>query len=75
MRRHTMLESDDLGPADEALLDLLREGRITAPYAAEETGYSKPYIRDRLRRLVEHNVARKIHEGLYELKTDPRVKE
>lgn len=67
-----MLSEDDLGPADEALLDLLREGRITAPYAAEETGYNLQYVRDRLTRLVEHGNATKIHEGLYELVTDPR---
>ena len=67
-----MLDADDLGPADEALLDLLREGRVTAPFAAEETGYSLQYVRDRLGRLVEHGNARKVYEGLYELVKDPR---
>jgi len=67
-----MLEEDDLGPADKALLDLLQDGRITAPYAHEETGYSLQYIRDRLKRLVEHGNAEKVHEGLYELVNDPR---
>lgn len=67
-----MLEESDLGPADEALLDLLQEGRITAPYAAEEADYSLQYVRDRLNRLVEHGNARKIYEGLYELVEDPR---
>jgi len=67
-----MLDEDDLGPADEALLDLLQDGRITAPYAHEETGYSLQYIRDRLNRFVEHGNAKKIHEGLYELEDDPR---
>lgn len=67
-----MLDEDDLGPADEALLDMLREGRVTAPYAADETGYSLQYVRDRLRRLVEHRNARKVYEGLYELVEDPR---
>lgn len=68
-----MLDSDDLGPADEALLDLLREGRVTAPFAADETGYSLQYVRDRLGRLVEHGNARKVYQGLYELKDDPRT--
>ena len=68
----TMLQPDDLGPADEALLDLLRAGRVTAPFAADETGYSLQYVRDRLRRLVEHGNARKVYEGLYELVEDPR---
>ncbi|WP_158056518.1 MarR family transcriptional regulator [Halorussus halophilus] len=67
-----MLDEDDLGPADKILLDLLTEGRVTAPFAAEETGYSLQYVRDRLGRFVEHDNARKIHEGLYELVEDPR---
>lgn len=67
-----MLDADDLGPADRALLDMLAEGRITAPYAADETGYATQYVRDRLRRLVEHGNARKVYEGLYELVDDPR---
>lgn len=70
-----MLDEDDLGPADRALLELLREGRITAPYAQEETGYSLQYIRDRLNRLVEHGNAVKVHEGLYELVDDPQDEE
>jgi hypothetical protein len=67
-----MLDEDDLGPADEALLDMLRDGRVTAPYASDETGYSLQYTRDRLGRLVEHDNARKVYEGLYELVEDPR---
>jgi hypothetical protein len=67
-----MLEEEDLGPADEALLDMLNEGRVTAPYVANETGYSLQYVRDRLGRLVEHGNARKVYEGLYELVKDPR---
>jgi hypothetical protein len=67
-----MLDQDDLGPADKVLLDLLHEGRVTAPYAANETGYSLQYVRDRLGRFVEHGNARKVYEGLYELVEDPR---
>ncbi|WP_211330715.1 hypothetical protein [Halalkalicoccus subterraneus] len=70
--RDRMLNEDDLGPADEALLDMLNEGRITAPYAADETGYNLQYVRDRLGRLVEHGNVRKVYEGLYELTKDPR---
>ena len=69
-----MLDPNDLAPVDEAILNLLHEGRITAPYASEETDYSKQYVRERLRRLVEHNVIRKVHKGLYELNSDPREK-
>jgi len=67
-----MLNKDDLSPADDELLELLREGRVTAPFAADETGYSLQYIRDRLGRLVEHGNARKVYDGLYELVEDPR---
>lgn len=67
-----MLDKDDLAPADEQLLDMLREGRVTAPFAADETGYSLQYVRDRLGRLVEHGNAKKVYEGLYELVEDPR---
>lgn len=72
MERRTMLDETDLSPADDALLDLLQEGRITAPFAAAETGYSLQYVRERLTRLVEHRNAKKVHEGLYELVADPR---
>jgi hypothetical protein len=67
-----MLESDDLSPADRAVLDMLREGRVTAPFVAEQQDYSLQYVRDRLGRLVEHGNARKVYEGLYELVEDPR---
>lgn len=67
-----MLEEDDLSPADQSILDLLQKGRITAPYAADKTGYNLQYVRDRLTRLTEHGNVEKIHEGLYELEYDPR---
>jgi len=73
---HTMgrnvLDDENLRPADRQILALLQEGRVTAPYVAEETGYSLQYVRDRLGRLVEHEHVDKIHEGLYELVDDPR---
>jgi hypothetical protein len=67
-----MLDEDDLGPADQAMLDLLQEGRVTAPFAADAADYSLQYTRDILSRLVEHGHARKVYEGLYELVSDPR---
>jgi len=68
-----MLDEDDLGPADEALLDMLRDGRVIAPFVADETGYSLQYVRDRLGRMVEHGNVQKVYECLYELVSDPRV--
>jgi predicted transcriptional regulator of viral defense system len=68
-------DEEDLTPADEELLKLLAEGRITAPFAAHETEYSLQYIRDRLARFVDHGNVDKIYEGLYELVEDPRDEE
>lgn len=68
----SMLDPDSLSPADEAVLDMLHEGRVTAPYASEELDYSLQYVRDVLARLVEHGHAQKVHTGLYELVDDPR---
>lgn len=68
-----MLDNDaDLAPADRELLDMLADGRVTAPFAADETGYSLQYIRDRLGRFVDHGNVRKVYDGLYELVSDPR---
>jgi len=67
-----MLDPDDLSPAHKALLDLLHEGRVTAPYAEDETGYSLQYVRDVLGDLKKHNHVRKVYTGLYELVDDPR---
>lgn len=67
-----MLDEDDLAPADEQILQMLREGRVTAPFVAEKTGYSLQYVRERLNRMVEHDNARKVYDGLYELVDDPR---
>lgn len=39
-----------VGDRPYRLIEMLREGRITAPFASEETGYSLQYVRDRLRR-------------------------
>jgi len=67
-----MLSESDLNPCDRRLIELLGEGRVTAPYAAQETGYSLQYVRDRLGRLAEHSHVERIHDGLYELVDNPR---
>lgn len=67
-----MLSEEDLAPADEEVLSMLREGRVTAPFVAEKSEYSLQYVRERLNRLVEHGNAEKIYDGLYELTVDPR---
>lgn len=65
--------ADTSPPAQRSLLDLLRDGRVTAPFAADETGYSLQYCREQLANLVEHGHVVKVHDGLYELDDDPEV--
>lgn len=67
-----VLSPDQLTPADEQILDMLRDGRVTAPYVAEERDLALEYVRSRLKRFVEHEHVRKVHSGLYELVEDPR---
>ena len=69
---HMPLTWDDLSPAARATVELLREGRVTAPYVADETDYSLQYIREQLATLEDHGHAEKIYDGLYELQNDPR---
>ncbi|QLH84988.1 MarR family transcriptional regulator [Halosimplex pelagicum] len=65
------LDADDLSPAQDAALKMLREGRVTAPFVADETGYSLQYVREQLTDLVKHGHVEKIHDGLYELVEEP----
>ncbi|WP_324662338.1 helix-turn-helix transcriptional regulator [Haloarcula sediminis] len=61
----------DLSPTDEAILEMLREGRCTPAYIATERDYSRAHVRNRLQRLTEHGYVTRLHKGLYELATDP----
>jgi len=67
-----VLTEDQLTETDEQILELLREGRVTAPFAADVIDASQEYVRSRLKRFVEHGHARKVYTGLYELTDDPR---
>jgi hypothetical protein len=73
VNKTTMLDNEDLAPADRVVLDMLQVGRVTAPYISAETEYSLQYTRDRLKRLCDHDHVEKIHSGLYELIEDPRT--
>jgi hypothetical protein len=70
-----VLDPGELNDTDEALLDLLHDGRVTPPYAADELDKSREYISERLIRLKEHDAAKRIAPGLYELVEDPRAEE
>lgn len=53
--------------ADEAVIEALRGGRNLPANIAEETGYSRQYLNQRLRRLEEHGIVENRGHGLYEL--------
>ena len=55
----------DLNEADEEILDVLQDGRNTPSILADWLGYSREYVAQRLRRLVEHGEVEKIGRGLY----------
>lgn len=61
----------DLSPTDQAILEMLREGRCTPAYIAAQRDYSRAHVRNRLHRLTEHGYVTRLHKGLYELVDDP----
>lgn len=67
-----VLTPDDLNDTDTAVLDVLRKGRVTPQYAADQMDVSRTYASERLKRLVEHGHVEKVAPGLYELVEDPR---
>lgn len=61
----------EMNPTDRAILEMLRDGRCTPSYIADEHGYSRQNVTNRLNRFAEHGYVRKVHTGLYELVEDP----
>jgi DNA-binding Lrp family transcriptional regulator len=64
---------DDLNRTDRDILRLLKAGRCTPRYLANELDLQQPYVSQRLRRLVEHNRVRRVDRGLYELTTGEMI--
>lgn len=58
----------------EKILDVLKEGRATPGYLADETDVSRQTIHTQLNALLAGEYVRQVHEptGLYELVEDPR---
>lgn len=56
--------------ADWEIVNVLRDGRNNAPNISRETGYTRQYITERLRRMEEHGMVTNIGSGIYELKPD-----
>ena len=66
------LDGDDLNETDQAIINLLQQGRVTPKYLASELDISRPYASERLKRLLEHDHIERLAPGLYELTDDPR---
>ena len=56
-----------LNNADEAIIEALQDGRNVPANIGEDTGYTRQYVYDRLKRLAEHGVVTNIGNGVYEL--------
>lgn len=61
------MDVDKLRPVDWEIIDTLQKGRNNAPNIANETGYSKQYLRERLGRLRDEGIVTNIGSGIYEL--------
>ncbi|MFB6198959.1 MAG: winged helix-turn-helix transcriptional regulator, partial [Halobacteriaceae archaeon] len=64
----------DLNDADRAIIQSLSEGRNVPANLADDLGYSRQYIQNRIRRLREHGIVNNVGRGVYELVEDPREK-
>jgi len=58
-------------PADEKIIDVLRDGRNLATNIANETGLSRQYVSTRLAELADGGHVENIGNGLYELREEP----
>lgn len=65
------LATDDLDETHRQILDLLREGRITPTYVAEEIDESRQLVGKKLRELRIAGHVDRVSRGLYELTDDP----
>ena len=57
-----------LNDADQAILEELQHGRVTAAFLDQRINWSRGYITQRLRRMQEHGLVKNLEDtGLYEL--------
>jgi Fe2+ or Zn2+ uptake regulation protein len=68
------MDGDDLRPADEAILNVLNQGRATKGMLVDESSYSRNTIYNRLEVLEAAGHVHVVHEPtrLFELVNDPR---
>ena len=62
----------ELNDADEMILDELASGRNLPQNLANELGYSRQYVQNRLQMLKAADYVENVGGGLYELLDDPR---
>ena len=62
----------ELNEADERILDELASGRNLPQNLANELGYSRQYVQNRLQMLKAADYVTNVGGGLYELVDDPR---
>lgn len=74
---HETMDAEELRPADEAILDVLNEGRATKGLLVDETGFSRNTVYNRLEVLEAAGHVEVIHEStrLFGLVDDPRETE
>lgn len=60
----------ELNETDEAIIEILQEGRNVPANIADELDVSRQYVQQRLRRLREHGYVSNIGRGVYELEED-----
>jgi uncharacterized membrane protein len=72
--KHTVMDEDELRPADGSILDVLQNGRATKGMLVDETGYSRNTVYNRLEVLNAAGHVTVVHEPtrLFELVEDPR---
>lgn len=70
----SVMDVDDLRPADESILDELKNGRATKGMLVDETGYSRNTVYQRLEVLQAAGHVDVVHDKtrLFELVSDPR---
>jgi uncharacterized membrane protein len=68
------MDADDLSKVDQAILDVLKEGRATKGALTDWTGFSRNSVYNRLEVLEAGDLVVCVHEGtrLFELIDDPR---
>jgi len=73
MNQQLMLEPRQLNSTDREILSfMVKHGRVSPSWVAEETNNPRAYVSQRLKRLKEHDHVNQPHRGLWDLIDDPR---